>query len=233
MSQKLDSGRYGNYGSLFADFDLIVANCVKFNTPNTEPIWHVLVLDRAWRSEWEKASKLAYNTKRSLGAMLKKLMEEGSLVVLFSLPPKRTILNMHVSHSAQPFNVPVADLAVQVPAYYTVIPPHQGRDFRMIKKKLEADQYPSIEALEADVDLMIHNCYTFNGTESHVSVSARDIHEKFRQGVKRIKIGEFELLSSSMSTRADLVCVCTESNKASKRSSSSFGGGNQAKKMKY
>ncbi|GAA6019407.1 hypothetical protein JCM11491_004818 [Sporobolomyces phaffii] len=190
MSQKLDSGRYYNYAALFADFDLIVANCQKFNTPNTEPIWHVLVLDRAWRNEWEKASKLAYNTKRSLGAMLKKLMEEGS---------------------AQPFNVPVADLAVQVPAYYTVIPPHQGRDLRMIKKKLEADQYQTIEALEADFDLMIHNCYTFNGTESHVSLSARDIHDKFRGNVKRIKI---------------------ESNKASKRSSSSFGGGSAAKKMK-
>ncbi|GAA5898524.1 transcription initiation factor TFIID subunit TAF2 [Sporobolomyces salmoneus] len=191
MTQKLDAGHYLTYGSLFSDFDLIVANCQKFNVPNTEPIWHVLVLDRAWRNEWERASKLAYNTKRSLGAMLKKLMEEGS---------------------AQPFNVPVADLAVQVPAYYTVIPPHQGRDLRMIKKKLEADQYQTIEALEADFDLMIHNCYTFNGTESHVSLSARDIHEKFRQNVKRIKI---------------------ESNKASKRSSSSFGGGSASKKMKF
>ncbi|GAA5961060.1 hypothetical protein JCM3765_006519 [Sporobolomyces pararoseus] len=191
MTLKLETGRYPNYASLFSDFDLIVANCQKFNTPNTEPIWHVLILDRTWRNEWEKASKLAYNTKRSLGAMLKKLMEEGS---------------------AQPFNVPVADLAVQVPAYYTVIPPHQGRDLRMIKKRLEADQYQTIEALEADFDLMIHNCYTFNGTESHVSLSARDIHEKFRQSVKRIKI---------------------ESNKASKRSSSSFGGGSNAKKMKF
>ncbi|GAA5938378.1 transcription initiation factor TFIID subunit TAF2 [Sporobolomyces koalae] len=190
MTQKLDSGQYATFGELFADFDLIVANCEKFNVPNTEPIWHVLVLDRTWRSEWEKASKLAYNTKRSIGAMLKKLMEEGS---------------------AQPFMVPIADLAVQVPAYYTVIPPHQGRDLKMIKKKLEADQYQTIEALEADFDLMIHNCYTFNGTESHVSLSARDIHDKFRQNIKRIKI---------------------ESNKSSKRSSSSFGGGNASKKMK-
>jgi len=63
----------------------------------------------------------------------------------------------------------------------------------MIKKKLEADQYQTIEALESDFDLMIHNCYTFNGTESHVSLSARDIHEKFRQNVKRIKIGAFTL----------------------------------------
>ena len=78
MSRKLDGGAYANYGALFADFDLIVSNCQKFNTPNTEPIWHVLTLERAWRTEWEKASKLSYATKRSLVGHLNKLMKEGA-----------------------------------------------------------------------------------------------------------------------------------------------------------
>lgn len=78
MTRKVDSGQYRNYMELFDDFDLIVANCKQFNTPNTEPIWHVLIIDRAWRAEWEKASKLSYNTKRSLMSMLKSLMKEGA-----------------------------------------------------------------------------------------------------------------------------------------------------------
>lgn len=77
LSKRIEQGAYPNYSSLFADFDLIVSNCEKFNTPNTEPIWHAHIMDRAWRVEWEKANKLSYNTKRSLGAFLKKLMEEG------------------------------------------------------------------------------------------------------------------------------------------------------------
>ncbi|BGP23606.1 transcription initiation factor TFIID subunit 2 [Rhodotorula toruloides] len=166
MSTKLDAGAYPNYSALFSDFDLIVANCEKFNTPNTEPIWHVLLLDRAWRTEWEKANKLTYNTKRSLGAFLKKLMEEGA---------------------ALPFNVPIADLAVQVPNYHDYIPKEDGRDLQMIKRKLETDQYNSIEALEADFDLMVRNCYRFNGAESQVSFSARELDCKFKAGIKRIK----------------------------------------------
>lgn len=166
LSKRIEQGAYPNYSSLFADFDLIVSNCEKFNTPNTEPIWHAHIMDRAWRVEWEKANKLSYNTKRSLGAFLKKLMEEGV---------------------AQPFNVPVADLAQQVPTYHNFIPVENGRDLIMIKRKLESDQYNSIEALEADFDMMIRNCYTFNGTESQISYSARELSDKFKTGMKRIK----------------------------------------------
>ncbi|GAA5828317.1 hypothetical protein JCM11251_006194 [Rhodosporidiobolus azoricus] len=190
MSKKLDTGMYPTYGSMFTDFDLIVANCERFNTPNTEPIWHVHILDRTWRLEWEKASKLSYNTKRSLGSFLKKLMDEGC---------------------CQPFNMPVAQLCELVPAYPTIIPPDKQRDMNMLRRNLENDQYLTIEALETDFAQMISNAYTFNGMESQVSFSARDLHEKFKKGIARIKM---------------------DSMKQAKRSSSSTGGG-VAKKMKY
>lgn len=78
MGRKIDRGVYNSYGELFSDFDLIVRNCQQFNTPGSEPIWHVLVMDREWRIEWEKANKLSYNVKRSLLAFLKVLMKEGA-----------------------------------------------------------------------------------------------------------------------------------------------------------
>lgn len=78
MGKKLDRGRYRTYGGLFDDFDLIVANCKRFNPPNTEPIWHALTMERAWRSEWEKASKLNYNLKRSLVSLMKTVMADGA-----------------------------------------------------------------------------------------------------------------------------------------------------------
>ncbi|GAA5969785.1 hypothetical protein JCM11641_008040 [Rhodosporidiobolus odoratus] len=190
LSKRLESGRYPNYGALFADFDLIISNCERFNTPNTEPIWHVHLLDRAWRTEWEKASKLSYNTKRSLSAFMKRLMDEGV---------------------SQPFNVPVAELVQMVPTYYQFIPPENARDMGMLRRNLENDKYQTTEALEADFELMINNCYTFNGTESHVSYSAKELSEKFKKGMLRIK---------------------TESQKQTKRASS-FAVGGPSKKQKY
>ncbi|KWU43351.1 hypothetical protein RHOSPDRAFT_11631, partial [Rhodotorula sp. JG-1b] len=174
LSNRIEQGAYPNYSALFADFDLIVSNCEKFNTPNTEPIWHAHILDRAWRTEWEKANKLSYNTKRSLGAFLKKLMEDGHAAALTSI-----LIMTSISQ--------VAELAKQVPTYHAFIPVENGRDLVMIKRKLETDQYNSIEALEADFDLMIRNCYTFNGTESQISFSARELSDKFKLGIKRIK----------------------------------------------
>lgn len=83
----------------------------------------------------------------------------------------------------------VAELARQVPTYHDFIPVENGRDLVMIKRKLETDQYNSIDALEADFDLMIGNCYAFNGMESQVSYSARELSDKFKLGLKRIRTG--------------------------------------------
>ncbi|BGP14759.1 hypothetical protein JCM10213_004302 [Rhodosporidiobolus nylandii] len=190
LSNNLDRGKYATYDQLFNAFNLIISNCERFNTPNTEPIWHAHMLDRAWRTEWEKASKLPYNTKRSLSAFMKRLMDEGV---------------------SQPFNVPIAELVAMVPNYHQFIPPENARDMVMLRRNIEADKYQTIEALEADFDLMIRNCYTFNGTESHVSYSAKELNEKFKKGILRIK---------------------TDSQKQAKRGSSSIGGG-PSKKQKF
>lgn len=76
-----------------------------------------------------------------------------------------------------------------MPNYYDFIPPDQARDLLMIRRKLENDEYATIDALVADFDLMINNCYTFNGTESHVSVSGRALSDAFHENIKRIRIG--------------------------------------------
>ncbi|GAA5910197.1 hypothetical protein JCM8208_006756 [Rhodotorula glutinis] len=194
LGRRLEAGVYASYAHLFGDFDLIVANCERFNTPNTEPIWHVHILDRAWRTEWEKANKLSYNTKRSLGGMLKRLMNTSPTAGV-----------------AAPFMVPIKDLVAQVPNYYEFIPPDQARDLIMIRRKLENDEYATIDAFVADFDLMINNCYRFNGTESHVSVSGRALSDAFHENVKRIRV---------------------ESGKQAKRAGASAQGG-PSKKQKF
>ncbi|KAK4702866.1 hypothetical protein P7C70_g3357, partial [Phenoliferia sp. Uapishka_3] len=191
MTKKLDlaHGAYETYGELFDDFDLIVANCKQFNPPNTEPVWYVDVLDRAWRLEWEKASKLSYNLKRSLIAFMKKAMEDGS---------------------AFPFLESINTVIDQVPDYYDWIQKGDERDLGTIKKWLERDRYTSIEALEADVELMIKNCCTYNPPGTPVHESGKEFLHLFKQGISKI--------------RAD--------GKGTKRAGEKSGGG-ASKKQKY
>ncbi|KAK4051913.1 hypothetical protein OIV83_002618 [Microbotryomycetes sp. JL201] len=166
MTRKLDYGQYGVYGDVFDDFDLIVANCKQFNTPGTEPIAHVMVLDRAWRAEWEKANKLSYNVKRSLLSLLKNLMKEGA---------------------AQPFLESIWTIIQYVPNYFDIIPHGNERDLGTIKQNLEKDVYTSIEQLEADVELMLENCFTYNAPDNQVYKSGQEVQRMFRQGVAKIK----------------------------------------------
>lgn len=61
----------------------------------------------------------------------------------------------------------------------------------MLRRGVEKDKYLTIEALEADFDLLVSNCYRFNGTESQISYSARELSDKFKKGILRIKTGAF------------------------------------------
>lgn len=54
----------------------------------------------------------------------------------------------------------------------------------MIREKLDTDKYDSIAALEADIDLMVKNAITFNGSESFVGVAAIALSERFKELLK-------------------------------------------------
>lgn len=57
---------------------------------------------------------------------------------------------------------------LQIPDYFNVIPRKDARDLRTIRQKLDSDKYDSVDAFEADIDLMVHNAITFNGSNSDV-----------------------------------------------------------------
>jgi transcription initiation factor TFIID subunit 2 len=55
-----------------------------------------------------------------------------------------------------------------IPTYYDIIPRKDTRDLRTIRQKLDNDKYETVEAFEADLELMIQNAIKFNGLESEV-----------------------------------------------------------------
>ncbi len=78
------------------------------------------------------------------------------------------------------FLEPVDTVKLGIPHYHTIIPKKDARDLKTIRGKLDADKYESVDAFEADLDLMIQNAITFNGLESEVGLWAVGLQNKYR-----------------------------------------------------
>jgi len=93
------------------------------------------------------------------------------------------------------FREPVDPVLLGIPTYFEVIPRKDARDLRTIRQKLDNDKYDTVEAVEADLDLMIQNAIKFNGRESEVGeiaiqvqVRIQDLFSGFRSsGTKKRK----------------------------------------------
>lgn len=161
MQIKLNDGQYSNQQELNDDFEQIVTNCKIFNPPGTVPVLHVEELRRVWRAEASKAGKLSYQEKRALQGMMNRLRQRPRSVN--DLADYATLLNRPRLCSAAIFLEAVDPEALGIPAYFNIIPRQDARDMSLIKRRLDNDEYPTPEALEADFKLMINNCLVFNG----------------------------------------------------------------------
>lgn len=74
-----------------------------------------------------------------------------------------------------------------IPTYFDIIPKGNERDLGEIKRNLERDVYTSIEQFEADVELMLENCFTFNAPDNQVYKSGEEVQRIFQAGVAKIR----------------------------------------------
>ncbi|OAV86968.1 hypothetical protein PTTG_09387 [Puccinia triticina 1-1 BBBD Race 1] len=159
MVKKLNKGIYKRHSELMADFELIVSNCVQFNGAESQLGLEAKALKKVWDLEWEKAAKMSYTDKQSLLGLFNKLNQAPSVEL---------------------FNEPVDPVKYQIPTCYAVIGGQQSaQDLGTIKANLVADQYNSIGEFEADVRLMLKNCFTFNAPTTPVEVIGRDLEKAF------------------------------------------------------
>jgi transcription initiation factor TFIID subunit 2 len=81
----------------------------------------------------------------------------------------------------------VDPILLGIPTYFDVIPKKDARDLSTIKQKLEADKYDSMEAVKADVDLMVRNAIVFNGADSVVGQVATVVKKRFNELLNQVK----------------------------------------------
>lgn len=76
-----------------------------------------------------------------------------------------------------------------IPTYFDVIPRKNARDLRTIKQKLDSDKYDTLEAFEADLELMLDNAITFNGLQSEVGAITTSMRDKVHEVMEAWKSG--------------------------------------------
>ncbi|KAF7302590.1 Bromo domain-containing protein [Mycena chlorophos] len=73
------------------------------------------------------------------------------------------------------FREPVDPVLLGIPTYFDVI--RKPRDLRTIRTNLNNDKYPTVEAFEADINLMTDNAILFNGEPSEAGQLALKFQE--------------------------------------------------------
>ena len=168
IDKKLKSGEYKTMGDFAADMRLMFSNCRQFNPPGTAPALMEQVVSCVWRREWSRAMerKLEYSQKRSLQSMMSRLKQHPSGgLFLYAVDP----------------------VALNIPTYFDVIPKENARDLTLIGNKLRSDRYDSIDALDADIRLMLTNCFTFNAGNEPVCDIARAFEKVYQQEIRAVR----------------------------------------------
>jgi bromodomain-containing factor 1 len=86
------------------------------------------------------------------------------------------------------FTKPVDYVALNIPHYPTIV--KQPMDLTTIEHKLKTDQYTSVDNLVSDFELMVGNCFTFNGINHAASVSAQNLRAYFMKQMQMCPTGQ-------------------------------------------
>jgi len=160
ISSKLNDEKYVTMEEFKHDVELVFSNCRQFNPIGTSQTICAAVVEKLFKKEWPKAMerKLSWTEKRGLQGILTTLVKEQISWV---------------------FREPVDPVALGIPTYFDVIPRKDARDLRTIRQKLDSDKYDTVEAFEADVEMMLQNAVKFNGEDSEVGLIVLAVRERF------------------------------------------------------
>lgn len=86
------------------------------------------------------------------------------------------------------FTKPVDYVTLNIPHYPNVI--KQPMDLTTIEHKLKGDEYGSVDELVNDFELMVANCFTFNGVNHTASISAQNLRAYFLKQMQMCPTGE-------------------------------------------
>ncbi|KAF7302593.1 Transcription initiation factor TFIID subunit 2 [Mycena chlorophos] len=165
IMEKLGAGLYSTMEEFRDDIELVFANCRQFNPPLTYAYGCADAVEKVFKKEWPKAMEKKLD-KRGLQGIMNNLVKEDVSWI---------------------FREPVDPVLLGIPTYFDVI--RKPRDLRTIRTNLNNDKYPTVEAFEADINLMTDNAILFNGEPSEAGQLALKFQELFAQVMRNYREG--------------------------------------------
>ncbi|KAJ3025764.1 hypothetical protein HDV00_012499 [Rhizophlyctis rosea] len=92
--------------------------------------------------------------------------------------------NIQKLKDATIFLNPVDPVALNIPTYFDFI--KRPMDLSTIEKKLKTNQYGSIKDFSDDMDLMLQNCWTFNGAQGQIADLAYSVQRAFKKQMEKL-----------------------------------------------
>jgi hypothetical protein len=95
----------------------------------------------------------------------------------------QTIKSLKKHKRAIAFLDPVDPIQFNIPDYFDII--KSPMDLGTVERKLAAEEYPTIEAFKADVQLIFNNCYLYNNAGDPVTQDAKKLEENYMKLCKK------------------------------------------------
>ncbi|RKP14508.1 Bromodomain-containing protein, partial [Piptocephalis cylindrospora] len=199
VERKLSKGEYSGVGEFAADVQRIWDNCYLYNGRENYYSQQAQLLETTFHNHLRKMPQQALGSSSLEEVLPEKVLSpmgtSGSPLPKREIHPPtrdlpgedfkycqgivREIFKASNRSTTWPFLAPVDWKALNLPDYPTIV--KNPMDWGTIRKKLEAGEYSSAEAFEADARLIPTNCYSYNPPGSDVYVMAQELEKIFER----------------------------------------------------
>ncbi|KAL7267269.1 transcription initiation at TATA-containing promoter protein [Rhizina undulata] len=94
------------------------------------------------------------------------------------------VRSLRRTKDARPFSMPVDSIKLNVPHYYQIIT--HPMDLQTMEKKLNNNEYTTLQSFLDDFNLILANTLTFNGPEHPVTLMSKSMEAAFERQMKQL-----------------------------------------------
>ncbi|KAJ3343129.1 hypothetical protein HDU93_009679 [Gonapodya sp. JEL0774] len=219
VSSKLERHEYKSVEEFKAEIDLVWRNCYLYNgrqspvslsAANLEAKFESLMKNCPKEGEELPPKPRRYSSETrglapvSLQPLPSRKATTKHLNTVDLGPARETYLELIKPKHQQDavwFSLPVDPQSLGIPHYFDII--KHPMDLSTIRRKLDHQEYDSLDAFAADCRLMFNNCFTFNPPDTAVYISGKRLEKAFEDKWREVNRAAYGLPKKSMTKKAD------------------------------